>query len=75
VYRGTALSACFRGRYFFGSYSAGWLRTFRWDGGAADVREESGVVVPGFVSFGQDGHGEILMLGYDLTLHRVVSRR
>jgi glucose/arabinose dehydrogenase len=75
VYRGTALSACFRGRYFFGSYSAGWLRTLRWDGGATDVREEPGVVDPGFVSFGQDGNGEILMLGYDLTLHRVVPQR
>lgn len=73
VYRGMALPACFRGRYFFGTYSAGWLRTLKWSGGGVtDVREEPGVLDPGFVSFGQDGRGEILMLGYDQTLHRII---
>lgn len=73
VYRGSALSACYRGRYFFGSYSAGWVRSFRWNGRPTDVRNEPGVVEPGFVSFGQDGRGEILLLGYDRTLSRVVA--
>jgi glucose/arabinose dehydrogenase len=73
VYRGAALSACHRGRYFFGSYSAGWVRSFVWNGGALDVRDEPGAMNPGFVSFGRDGQGEILLLGYDRTLHRLVS--
>ena len=74
VYRGTALSACYRGRYFFGDYPTGWIRTAQWNQGVVDVRDEPGLVAPNFVSFGQDGHGEILVLGYDKTLHRIVSR-
>lgn len=74
VYRGSSLSECYRGRYFFGSYSAGWVRSFRWNGAATDVRDEPGALDPGFVSFGQDGQGEILLLGYDQTLHRVVTK-
>jgi glucose/arabinose dehydrogenase len=73
VYRGASLSECHRGRYFFGSYSAGWVRSFVWNGGALDVTDEPGAINPGFVSFGQDGQGEILLLGYDRTLHRLVS--
>ena len=73
MYRGSALSSCYRGRYFFGSYSAGWVRTFNQDSSPLDVRDEPGALVPAFVSFGQDGHGEILLLGYDQTLHRIVS--
>jgi glucose/arabinose dehydrogenase len=73
VYRGAALSECYRGRYFFGSYSAGWVRSFVWNGGALDVRDEVGVIDPGFVSFGRDGQGEILILGYDKTINRLVT--
>jgi glucose/arabinose dehydrogenase len=71
VYHGTALSECYRGRYFFGSYSAGWVRSFLWDRGPTDLKDAA-AVDPGFVSFGQDGQGEILLLGYDQTLHRLV---
>lgn len=74
LYRGTQLSACHRGRYFFGSYPDGAVSSLRWEGRATDVRTEAGVVAPHLVSFGQDGHGEILLLGYDQTLHRLVSR-
>lgn len=74
LYRGTKLSACHRGRYFFGSYPDGTVTSLRWEGRATDVRVEPGAVDPHLVSFGQDGHGEILLLGYDRTLHRLVSR-
>lgn len=73
VYRGAALSDCYRGRYFFGSYSAGWVRSFAWSNAAVDVKDEPGAIDPGFVSFGQDGQGEILILGYDKTLQRIVT--
>jgi glucose/arabinose dehydrogenase len=72
VYRGTALSACYRGRYFFGDYPTGSIRSAEWNSGVVDVRDEPGLLAPNFVSFGQDGHGEILVLGYDQTLHRIV---
>jgi glucose/arabinose dehydrogenase len=72
VYRGAALSDCYRGRYFFGSYSAGWVRSFAWRSGAVDLQDEPGALDSGFVSFGQDGQGELLILGYDRTLQRIV---
>jgi glucose/arabinose dehydrogenase len=75
VYRGVKLSSCYRGRYFFGMYPEGAVRTLQWQGGVADVRTEPGIASPNFVSFGQDGHGEILVLGYDRSLHRLISRR
>ncbi len=76
VYRGAALSQCWQGRYFFGDYPSGWVKSLQWDGadGATDVREKTDVVVGSLVSFGVDGDGEILILGLDETLDRIVAR-
>lgn len=74
VYRGAALPACWQGRYFFGDYPTGWIHTLRWDaGGGAQEVEDHGELVSDtpFVSFGLDGHGEILVVGEDF-LDRIV---
>lgn len=75
VYRGAALPACWQGRYFFGDYPTGWVRTLRWneEEGAQEVETHAGLDdgTP-FVSFGLDGHGEILIVGEE-TLDRIVA--
>lgn len=64
LYRGTALPECWRGRYFFGDYPTGWIRTMRWDPalGVSEVEQHDELTDGPFVSFGVDGHGEILIV-------------
>lgn len=64
VYRGSAIPEL-DGHYFYSDYCGGYLRSFRFDGGAAadqtDWTEQVGV--PGqVVSFGVDGAGEMYVL-------------
>jgi hypothetical protein len=78
VYRGTALPACWQGRYFFGDYqpSGSWVRTLRWDpaAGAQEVEQHDGLMVVNeeVISFGLDGQGEILIIGEE-TIDRIVA--
>ncbi|HUL49645.1 MAG TPA: PQQ-dependent sugar dehydrogenase [Gemmatimonadales bacterium] len=61
VYRGAALPTL-QGRYFFGDYCAGWVRSFVMQhGSAADVRDHSADfgVLAGLTSFGEDARGEL----------------
>ncbi|HXG77635.1 MAG TPA: PQQ-dependent sugar dehydrogenase [Gaiellaceae bacterium] len=58
VYRGRALPAE-RGRYVFGDYCSGIVRSFRLSGGeATDVRREP-FRIEGLTSFGEDAGGEL----------------
>ncbi len=62
VYRGSAIPEL-AGHYFYSDYCQGWLRSFRHGaGGAADFRLWRLVFMPGVVSFGRDGEGELYMV-------------
>jgi glucose/arabinose dehydrogenase len=63
VYRGSALHDL-QGRYFYSDYCSGWLRSVQVAGNLAGGHELwSGVQLPGVVSFGRDGAGELYMIG------------
>jgi glucose/arabinose dehydrogenase len=62
VYRGAAIPEL-DGHYLYSDYCAGWLRSFRMSGlQATDHRGWSEISLPGTVSFGQDGAGELYMI-------------
>ncbi len=64
VYRGSALPQL-AGHYFYGDLCSGILRSFRHSGGqAVDRRDWTAAVggVPGIVSFGTDGFGELYVV-------------
>jgi glucose/arabinose dehydrogenase len=75
VYRGQALGAGFRGRYFFADFVSGRVWSFALDqsgeGRASDLRDHTaelgGSAVLGNVSsFGVDSDGELYVVGYSL---------
>lgn len=72
VYRGKALSECYRGRYFFSDYPSGVVKTMQ-NNDPATVEVEPGLVLPGMVSLGVDGRGELLVIGGDHPLYRIVE--
>lgn len=75
VYRGSALPEL-QGRYFFGDFCGGWVRSFRAQGGAAeDVQEHRSHLSPGgnVFSFGQDLAGELYVVTGE-AVHRMVPR-
>ncbi len=63
VYRGSAIPDL-RGHYFYGDFCAGFVRSFRYSGGAATDAREWPTLSPHDViqSFGQDAAGEIYVL-------------
>jgi glucose/arabinose dehydrogenase len=62
VYRGAAIPEL-DGHYLYADYCAGWLRSFRVVGTAVtEHRLWSGVALPGALSFGRDGQGELYMI-------------
>jgi glucose/arabinose dehydrogenase len=73
VYRGPTLPAA-TGRYFYSDYCSGWLRSFRYVGGAAGEQRAWRVTSPGAVlSFGQDAAGEVYLLAANGTVFRLAS--
>ena len=63
VYHGSAIPEL-SGHYFYTDYCQGWLRSFRLVGGLTTERRQwGGISVPGTVSFGRDGAGELYMVG------------
>ena len=65
VYRGTLFPAL-SGRYFFGDLCAGWIRSFRVQGGTVtDLRDHTPQfgTVGSLTSFGEDGRGELYVTG------------
>jgi hypothetical protein len=63
VYRGAALPEL-AGHFLYSDYCGGWLRSFQLTAtGPAEHRLWTGVSLPGAVSFGRDGAGELYLLG------------
>jgi glucose/arabinose dehydrogenase len=75
VYRGATIPEV-QGHYFYSDYCGGFLRSFRYDGGAVDATDWTPQVgVPGnVVSFGMDGEGEMYVLTTEAILKLVPVR-
>ncbi len=73
VYRGTRVPAL-TGVYLYGDYCSGWVRSFRYVGGAATERRDwpSLSVGGGLSSFGQDTRGELYITSLSGRLYRIV---
>ncbi len=74
VYRGTAIPEL-TGHYLYSDYCQGWLRSFRatTTGIATEHRTWTGVTLPGTLSFGRDGAGELYMIA-GTQVWRIVRR-
>lgn len=74
VYRGAAVPALV-GHYLYSDYCQGWVRSFRFAGGAAtDRREWSALATSAQVtSFGEDAAGELYLLTAGGRVARIVS--
>jgi glucose/arabinose dehydrogenase len=74
VYRGSAIPAL-QGLYFFADYCQGWVRSFRYTGGAATELTDWRALQPGglITSFGEDAAGEIYIMVEGGRVFKVVS--
>jgi glucose/arabinose dehydrogenase len=73
VYRGDAIAEI-RGHYFYSDFCAGFLRSFRFDGGAvADERVWDVGEVGSVLSFGVDDTGELYILSGNGNVYRLVA--
>jgi len=78
VYRGTRIPAL-RGHYFYADYCDGWVRSFRWSGGAATDHRDWPALAPGgaISSFGEDAAGELYVVRYGAAgageIHRFIA--
>jgi len=61
VYRGTAIPGI-RGHYFYSDYCAGFLKSFRYENGAAVDQKDWGLTNDFVTSFGLDFAGEMYMM-------------
>ncbi|HJU89009.1 MAG TPA: PQQ-dependent sugar dehydrogenase [Gemmatimonadaceae bacterium] len=75
VYRGTQLPELV-GHYFYSDLCRGWLRTFRFTGGAATEHRDWGVLgaVGATLSFGEDAAGELYVLSGNGSVYRIVRQ-
>ena len=76
VYRGSAIPEL-RGHYFYSDWCGGWVRSFRYeDGAAVDLAEWTDLERIGSVaSFGRDADGELLVVTSEGTVARIVPLR
>ena len=72
VYRGSAIPGIV-GRYFYSDYCAGWLRSFRYVGGAATEQTDWGLSLGNVTSFGEDAAGELYVLTSGGQVLRLVN--
>lgn len=74
VYRGSAMP-CLQGTYFYGDYVAGWVKSFLYnEGQAVGQRTWDGLTAApeeAYVSFGQDGAGELYLLDLNGSVLRI----
>lgn len=71
VYRGSALPEL-QGRYLYGDYCGGWVRSFRYDAGQAiDHRSYDLGDLGRILSFGRDAAGELYILTGSGTVYRL----
>jgi glucose/arabinose dehydrogenase len=74
VYRGSALPRL-RGVYFYGDFCAGFVRSFRFSGGAAVMGDDWPQLAPAegqLSSFGEDAAGELYVLSGAGSVYKVV---
>jgi glucose/arabinose dehydrogenase len=74
VYRGDVMPAL-RGTYFYAEFYDGWVRSFRNVGGATlDQRDWESTIgnIAAIAGFGEDGHGELYILTFGGTVHKIV---
>lgn len=76
-YRGCQMPN-FRGKYFYGDYCDGFVRSFRVSGGTATQQEDwttaldpTGELTSSFTSFGVDARGEMFMTDRDGLVFRI----
>ncbi len=75
VYRGAAMPAL-RGFYFYSDYCNGWVRSFRYAGGAATAAREWPMLKAGgqVTSFGEDASGELYIVLGDGRVFEIVPK-
>ncbi|MFL5595200.1 MAG: PQQ-dependent sugar dehydrogenase, partial [Gemmatimonadaceae bacterium] len=61
VYRGSAIPEI-RGHYFYSDYCSGFLKSFRYENGAAVDKKDWGLTSSSVTSFGADFAGELYIL-------------
>ena len=73
VYRGGAIPAL-QGHYFYADFCQGWVRSFRYAGGAVTDETSWPTLRPGgpIVSFGEDSAGELYLLEAGGGVFRIV---
>jgi glucose/arabinose dehydrogenase len=67
VYRGGAIPGI-RGHYFYSDYCAGFLRSFRYENGAAVDQKDWGLTMSNVSSFGVDAAGELYIMSGNTIL-------
>ena len=73
VYRGQDIPAL-RGHYFYADYCQGWIRSFRYEGGAAtDPRSWAVENVGNVSSFGEDARGELYVISHGGGVYKIVA--
>ena len=70
VYRGSAIPEI-QGHYFYSDFCAGWLRSFRFDSGAAVDQVDWGINLSAVRSFGIDAGNELYILAEDAVYQLV----
>jgi len=72
IYRGTLIPEI-AGQYFYSDFCAGWVRSFRYAGGAVlDRREWNMGDVGSVTSFGEDSSGELYIVSANGRVYRIV---
>jgi hypothetical protein len=73
VYRGTAIPDL-QGKYFYGDYCRGWVRSFRYSAGTATELTDWPTLQPGgsITSFGEDSSGELYIISAAGGVYKVV---
>jgi glucose/arabinose dehydrogenase len=71
VYRGSAIPSL-RGHYFYADYCGGWIRSFRYAGGAPTLQKTwSFGNIGNVTSFGEDANGELYVVSASGTIYRL----
>jgi|tagenome__1003787_1003787.scaffolds.fasta_scaffold20951212_2 hypothetical protein len=61
------------GRYLYGDYCSGWVRSFRMSSGTAVESRSEGMQVPSLSSFGADASGRVYALSLDGPVYRIAA--
>jgi len=71
VYRGTAIDGL-QGHYLYSDYCAGFLKSFRFENGAAVDQKDWGITSSAVTSFGRDFAGELYLISGN-TISKIVK--